>query len=1132
MTIRNPDRVGSTTDATLQNLRSIPITGIQGIENSSAQPVFNVTEQTYKFFAEYDTTNSTFTIGNLQAKGLRFQEDQVATEVPNYIDWKAPTSLAANYTVTLPTTAPIANQALFITDAAGNSEWRAVAALAGGVSGDPNEFAIFNNSGEIDAVGPLLDGQIFVGRTGQFPLPTTPTSSNSTITVAATAGALDLTLSQGVAAGDSPTFAGLTVTGAASVGTNLTVTGGAILSGVTANRALTTNGSSTVSASATTDTELGFLSGVTSSVQTQLDDKLSTSTGGTVNGSVTITGDLQVDGTTTTINTTVLDVEDANITINNGGSDATAEGAGLTIERVGVNGSFVYEDALASKFKIGAVGSEVEIVTVSGTQTLTNKSIDAAQIDSGTLPDARIQASGVTQHEASINHDALANFVANEHIDHSSVTFTAGTGLDGGGDLTTDRTFNIADTTVVAGSYGSGTQIPTFTVNAQGQLTAAADAPVDISNEVLNDLSDVNVGTPGAGQDGQVVTWVNASSEFQLTAAGAGTINNVGTIDSLASVADGAQVSGASLVMQTADSTNPGLLVGTGSQTTNTDLILNSIRAVNRTIAFGSGAIDTISVPDTGSGLTFTVPDPGVASEFVMAEGASTVGGSKNFTGGFQILGNTISATAGVNTYTIPNVSSANFVMTEGAQTINGAKTLTDDLTIDVASGSAVVSAQGDSDGAELQFVRNVLADGFTDWKMGNGSYSTSLGAAATDFVIGISESGSDTAVMSFDRTSATTANVGIGRATATEQLEMEGALRINSSRVSNATGNGLLIDQVAGTGLARFLSQGPDASTRGSFQFDIRESDLGNFLTAMAISNDGVVSVGTTNSSSGQLLVDISPSAGQIDFASQPTGTVAIGDTSGSLPSMVGKTTAVNNTGMAIHGLANNSNNEPDMLFSVREQDNTDFGTLTTEAFLFRRFGTDLLTILRSGQTEIRGNGASIGGGNYGLYVANSLSGVSVRSENNHGGSATEFLWAGIGRNNANTTDVVRGGLQTNGQVFVDTGNWGSGGTAVGFSGSFLTTSPSARKYKENEQPLSFDTSSIYDIEVVEFDYVAERGGAHDFGPIADDVEQIVPEVVWKEDGQPESIRESKMVWLLLEEMKKLKKRIDRLGG
>jgi hypothetical protein len=116
---------------------------------------------------------------------------------------------------------------------------------------------------------------------------------------------------------------------------------------------------------------------------------------------------------------------------------------------------------------------------------------------------------------------------------------------------------------------------------------------------------------------------------------------------------------------------------------------------------------------------------------------------------------------------------------------------------------------------------------------------------------------------------------------------------------------------------------------------------------------------------------------------------------------------------------------------------------------------------------------------------------------------------------------------IRPNSQIYVRTTNWGTGGTAIGVSGNDLTTSPSSRRYKENEIPLSIDSSKIYDIEVKEFDFIESKGGSHDFGAIAEDVEAILPEIVWKEDGQPESIRESKMVWLLLEEMKKLSARL-----
>lgn len=107
---------------------------------------------------------------------------------------------------------------------------------------------------------------------------------------------------------------------------------------------------------------------VTTGTQTFAGDK-------TFNDDVVVQGDFTVNGTTTTINTVNLTVEDQNITINFGGNDASAEGAGLTVDRTGVDGSLVYEDALASKWKAGALGSEIQLVNISSSQILTNKDL-------------------------------------------------------------------------------------------------------------------------------------------------------------------------------------------------------------------------------------------------------------------------------------------------------------------------------------------------------------------------------------------------------------------------------------------------------------------------------------------------------------------------------------------------------------------------------------------------------------------------------------------------------------------------------------------------------------------------------------------------------------------------------------
>ena len=104
---------------------------------------------------------------------------------------------------------------------------------------------------------------------------------------------------------------------------------------------------------------------------------------------VRVVGNLQVDGTTTTVNSTTLEVADKNVLVNNGGNDASSEGAGLTVERTATNGSLIYKDASATKWAAGAAGAEVDLVGTSSTQTLTNKTLTTPVIsqisNTGTL---------------------------------------------------------------------------------------------------------------------------------------------------------------------------------------------------------------------------------------------------------------------------------------------------------------------------------------------------------------------------------------------------------------------------------------------------------------------------------------------------------------------------------------------------------------------------------------------------------------------------------------------------------------------------------------------------------------------------------------------------------------------------
>ena len=284
---------------------------------------------------------------------------------------------------------------------------------------------------------------------------TTVAGATDTLTVN-----LDTTLTSMVAG----TFSGLVTAGSFNDGT-ATYDAGTISSGVAAtfSGAVTggslTDGTATISSGSLTGGVAGTFSGALTGGS--LTDGTATITSGAASGLTTVTASGLVRGGSV--------------------GDGTA-----TLASGSITG--LVNTTASGTVQFGSLSDGT--VTATGFQTTITDS-DTIIPTSGAVVD--YVASRITLEDLDIAGDSGTGAV---DLNSASLTVAGGTGLtsvaSGAG-----ITVNLDATAVTAGSYGSATAIPTFTVDAQGRLTAAGTASITTSLTVDGDsgTQDVALGT-------------------------------------------------------------------------------------------------------------------------------------------------------------------------------------------------------------------------------------------------------------------------------------------------------------------------------------------------------------------------------------------------------------------------------------------------------------------------------------------------------------------------------------------------------------------------------------------------------------------------------------------------------------
>ena len=199
-----------------------------------------------------------------------------------------------------------------------------------------------------------------------------------------------------------------------------------ITSDLTASRALVSDGSGKLAVSDVTSTELAHLDGVSSAIQTQLDAKADLS-GATFTGQVNmgddlvVTGNLTINGDTTTANSVNLVVEDRIMMLANSVTGAPSADVGILFNRGNQGNAALFYDESDSTFKLSDTQDPASNTALSP--------VSASNLDVGILTAATVNQNGATLDDLiSSNVDGAISSVNDTNLTASRALASDGSG--------------------------------------------------------------------------------------------------------------------------------------------------------------------------------------------------------------------------------------------------------------------------------------------------------------------------------------------------------------------------------------------------------------------------------------------------------------------------------------------------------------------------------------------------------------------------------------------------------------------------------------------------------------------------------------------------------------------------------